>query len=75
MSLKAEIMKTSKDVIRQASLFTMGGLIDPRLMPGYEKSVSKSKPESVQDFSLLNSLRKSIESITGRKINNEPAQG
>ncbi len=64
-------MKTSKDVIRQASLFTMGGLIDPRLMPGYEKSVSKP----VQDFPLLNGLRKSIDSITGRKMNNEPAQG
>ncbi|MEO7992081.1 MAG: hypothetical protein ABI663_21190 [Chryseolinea sp.] len=68
-------MKTSKDVIRQASLFTMGGLIDPRLMPDYEKSVSKSESKSVHDHSVLNRLRKSIESITGRKINNEPAQG
>lgn len=28
-------MTTHKDTIRQASLFTMNGLADPRLMPGY----------------------------------------
>jgi hypothetical protein len=29
---KNEIMKSQKDIIRQASLFTMGGLVDPRFM-------------------------------------------
>ena len=30
-------MTTRKDPIRQASLYTMNGLIDPRLLPGYSK--------------------------------------
>ncbi len=35
-------MTTTKDVIRQASLFTMNGLIDPRLMPENIKAAKKA---------------------------------
>ncbi len=65
-------MTPSKDMIRQASLYTMGGLIDPRLMQGYESPNTKPGAKS---FNFLNVLRKTLEGFTGGKVSNEPAQG
>ncbi|HCW07418.1 MAG TPA: hypothetical protein DGG95_08660 [Cytophagales bacterium] len=44
------IMTTIKDTIRQASLFTMNGLPDPRMMPGYEAPRRKHKSKSTPTF-------------------------
>jgi hypothetical protein len=34
-------MTSIHDPIRQASLFTTGGLVDPRLMPGYAEKLKE----------------------------------
>jgi hypothetical protein len=49
-------MKTSNDFIRQASRYTMNGLIDPRLLPGY-------KPSTEVGFNVLAGFQKMIERI------------
>ncbi|MGC4020774.1 MAG: hypothetical protein QM734_01925 [Cyclobacteriaceae bacterium] len=43
-------MTTMNDPIRQASLFTMNGLIDPRLMPGYVAPKRRSTKLSMPFF-------------------------
>jgi hypothetical protein len=40
-------MTTLKDTIRQASLYTMNGLIDPRMMPGYETPSNKHQSKNI----------------------------
>jgi hypothetical protein len=50
-------MTTRKDVIRQASLFTMNGLVDPRLMPENIKATKKTN--SVERLS----FRKTLEQV------------
>jgi hypothetical protein len=49
-------MTTLKDPIRQSSLFTPCGLIDPRLMPDHAKNLLEGKIE----------LRRTIQSIIHR---------
>ena len=41
-------MTTTKDVIRQASLFTMNGLMDPRLTP--EKIKATNEKSSIRSW-------------------------
>lgn len=50
-------MKTREDIIRQASIFTSNGLIDPRVMPGYVSDKAQSS------MNLGNKFRKVIESL------------
>lgn len=53
-------MTTRKDVIRQASLFTMNGLVDPRLMPDYIKvKATAAQKKKTEGFS----VKKFIERI------------
>ncbi len=59
-------MKTIKDPIRQASLFTPFGLIDPRLMPGYkEEKVSLKKVNQHTKVSWLEFMLKIFKSKFG----------
>jgi hypothetical protein len=39
-----------KDTIRQASIYTMNGLMDPRLMPGYITLTPKPKSKSTDSY-------------------------
>ncbi|HTJ47817.1 MAG TPA: hypothetical protein VL443_00075 [Cyclobacteriaceae bacterium] len=50
-------MKTREDIIRQASIFTSNGLIDPRVMPGYVSNKTQS------NMSLGNKFRRVIENL------------
>ncbi len=63
-------MRKRNDFARKASLFTMNGLVDPRMLAGYEKKTA-TKSSHVQ-FNLANSLKRMVESIVGR-MKNEPA--
>lgn len=56
-------MELQNDFFRNASLFTMNGLVDPRMMPGYVKSVSK---RSTNDISLLFRIRIAMHSFVGK---------
>ena len=40
-------MTTLKDTIRQASLYTMNGLMDPRMMPGYAAPSNKRQTKNI----------------------------
>jgi hypothetical protein len=62
-------MTTNKDFIRQASLSTMHGLIDPRLTPGYAEQ-RYTEVSSCTD--LIAKIRRVIESIA-KKSGNNPA--
>ncbi|HPM31308.1 MAG TPA: hypothetical protein PLJ60_13315 [Chryseolinea sp.] len=64
-------MKTRNDFARQASLYTMNGLIDPRILAGYEKTTASAS--SPIQFSLPNNLKRLMENIVVR-IKNEPAK-
>ena len=55
-------MKTQNDTLRHASLFTMNGLVDPRMMPGY---VSERKNKS-NDISLLFRIRLAMHAFVGK---------
>jgi len=39
-------MSTRNDIERKASMFTMNGLVDPRLMPGTVVHKTTSRPEN-----------------------------
>lgn len=51
-------MKASDEFVRQSARFTMNGLIDPRLLPGYNTD-RKNAPAS--SITLLTILQKAIE--------------
>ncbi len=57
-------MEAQNDFFRKASLFTMNGLVDPRMMPGYE---SKSKSKS-SDLSLLFRIRIAMHTLVGKMM-------
>ena len=60
-------MTTIKDPIRQASLFTMTGLIDPLLMPGY--SENRTEGIVLKKFKISSlTLRGILENIWRRRI-------
>lgn len=40
-------MKSQNEFFRNASLFTMNGLVDPRMMPGYVKSETKKNTDEI----------------------------
>jgi hypothetical protein len=56
-------MKSQNDILRRASLFTMNGLVDPRMMPGYVKSETKNNPN---DISLLFRIRIAMHTFVGK---------
>ncbi len=58
-------METQNDLYRNASLFTMNGLVDPRMMPGYVKSGSK---KDANDISLLLRIRIAMHSFVGKLV-------
>jgi hypothetical protein len=58
-------METQNEFFRKASLFTMNGLIDPRMMPGYVKSESKKRTD---DISLLFRIRIAMHSFVGKLL-------
>jgi hypothetical protein len=58
-------MESQNDIYRNASLFTMNGLVDPRMMPGYVKSKSK---KGANDISLLFRIRIAMHSFVGKLI-------
>jgi hypothetical protein len=53
-------MTTTKDVIRQASLFTMNGIIDPRLMPEQIKATTVISKRAEKES---NTFRRLVEKI------------
>jgi hypothetical protein len=57
-------MTTIKDPIRQASLFTMNGLVDPRLMPGYSETKTE---KSASGKSELAFIRRVFENLLKRR--------
>jgi len=59
-------MKTFNDYSRQASRFTMSGLIDPRVMPGYVPAKERAA-SSIQFGLLVTVITKFVERITGKK--------
>jgi hypothetical protein len=59
-------MTTLKDPIRQASLFTSFGLIDPRLMPGYTETTTKPAIRSSAKQKV--SLREVVENLFRKKL-------
>ena len=50
-------MKTREDIIRQASIFTFNGLVDPRVIPGYVADKAKGS------VNLSDKLRRVIENL------------
>ena len=60
-------MTTIKDPIRLASLFTMNGLIDPRLMPEYLENKIESRVLKKSKTSAL-TFRGVLENIWRRKL-------
>jgi hypothetical protein len=58
-------METQNDFFRKASLFTMNGLSDPRMMPGYVKSENKKR---TNDISILFRIRIAMHAFVGKLL-------
>lgn len=58
-------MESQKEIFRNASLFTMNGLVDPRMMPGYVKNEPK---KDTNDISLLFRIRIAMHAFVGKLI-------
>jgi hypothetical protein len=56
-------MKTQNEFYRNASLFTMNGLVDPRMMPGYVKSGTKNNTDEIN---LLFRIRIAMHALVGK---------
>jgi hypothetical protein len=63
-------MKSQHEFFRNASLFTMNGLIDPRMMPGYAPTaIGKGESKkNTNDISLLFRIRIAMHSFVGKLI-------
>ena len=59
-------MTTRNDIIRKTSLYTIGGLIDPRVLPGYSKKVASSTTHSENYFQ---KLLRVIENLYHKSLN------
>jgi hypothetical protein len=58
-------MSHKNDFIRRASVFTMGGLVDPRLLAEPAKEAVNTKKENTAS---LTSVRVLLDSIFGRTV-------
>lgn len=58
-------MGAQNDFFRNASLFTMNGLVDPRMMSGYVKKKSKKNTE---DIGLLFRIRLAMHALVGKML-------
>jgi len=58
-------MSTRNDIERKASMFTMNGLVDPRLMPGTVGHKTTSRPEN-SNPDAFNMWRGLIQRLFGR---------
>ncbi|HEX5171340.1 MAG TPA: hypothetical protein VFW11_19320 [Cyclobacteriaceae bacterium] len=66
-------MTKLNEPIRQASLFTMGGLPDPRLMPGYERNESRKADGAEQKggfIKILFNIYSFLNNPFARKLSN-----
>ncbi len=64
-------MTKLKDPIRQASLFTMAGLADPRLATDHSSQKTTGKVKNTRQS--VNEFRKYWEELTGRKLTGHQA--
>ena len=58
-------MSTRNDIVRKASMFTMNGLVDPRLMPGTVVRKTTDRPEHSKP-DVFGVLRAMVQRLFGR---------
>jgi hypothetical protein len=66
--LNTKDMERGKDIFRNASLFTMNGMVDPRLMPGYSKNTASTTGNEIKKASVLMRIRFAMHYFVGKLI-------
>jgi hypothetical protein len=64
-------MSHKNDFIRRASVFTMGGLIDPRLLAEPAKETSKAATTKKEGAAILTSVRAFFDSIFSSTVSSK----